>query len=53
MGIADKLKNRIFDETELPAFFMAKSRCFRPEISKLRHETGLYRVHEFNKVFID
>lgn len=48
MGIADKLKGRIFDK--LPHWFLAKSRCFRPEVSQSMIEARLYRVHEFFKV---
>uniref|UniRef100_A0AC35GXF8 Serine--tRNA ligase n=1 Tax=Panagrolaimus sp. PS1159 TaxID=55785 RepID=A0AC35GXF8_9BILA len=50
MGIADKLANRTFKESELPKLFLAESRCFRPEISKSASEAKLYRVHEFNKL---
>uniref|UniRef100_A0A914XYL2 serine--tRNA ligase n=1 Tax=Panagrolaimus superbus TaxID=310955 RepID=A0A914XYL2_9BILA len=50
MGIADKLANRTFKESELPKLFFAESRCFRPEISKSASEAKLYRVHEFNKL---
>uniref|UniRef100_A0A7E4VNR6 serine--tRNA ligase n=1 Tax=Panagrellus redivivus TaxID=6233 RepID=A0A7E4VNR6_PANRE len=50
MGIADTLANRTFHHSELPALFLAESRCFRPEISKSAAEAKLYRVHEFNKV---
>uniref|UniRef100_A0A914GYB1 serine--tRNA ligase n=1 Tax=Globodera rostochiensis TaxID=31243 RepID=A0A914GYB1_GLORO len=50
MGIAHKLKGRVFDECELPAYFMAQSRCFRPELASNQMDSGLYRVHEFNKI---
>lgn len=50
MGIAQKLQNKTFKENELPLFYTAKSRCFRPEVSNSAYDTGLYRVHEFNKV---
>ena len=50
MGIADTLKNQVFDESELPLLLLAESRCFRPEISKSATEAKLYRVHEFNKL---
>ncbi|KAI6191297.1 Seryl-tRNA synthetase [Aphelenchoides bicaudatus] len=48
MGIADKLKDQTL--TGLPRWFVAKSRCFRPEVSKTAAEAKLYRVHEFFKV---
>lgn len=35
---------------DLPKRYCALSRCYRAEISKLDKETGLYRVHYFNKV---
>uniref|UniRef100_A0A183C016 serine--tRNA ligase n=1 Tax=Globodera pallida TaxID=36090 RepID=A0A183C016_GLOPA len=50
MGIARRLKGRVFDECELPAYFMAQSRCFRPELASNQMDSGLYRVHEFNKI---
>lgn len=50
MGIADRLRDRTFRVVELPRFYTATSRCFRPEVSKSHYESGLYRVHEFNKV---
>uniref|UniRef100_A0A915DNB8 BSD domain-containing protein n=1 Tax=Ditylenchus dipsaci TaxID=166011 RepID=A0A915DNB8_9BILA len=50
MGIANTLIGRRFQEEKLPLYFMAKSRCFRPEVSDASRESGIYRVHEFNKV---
>jgi seryl-tRNA synthetase len=50
VGIAHRLRGRTFDANELPAFFCAESRCFRPEVSQAAAEHGLYRVHEFTKV---
>ncbi|CAD5219556.1 unnamed protein product [Bursaphelenchus okinawaensis] len=49
MGIAHVLRNRTFKEAR-PHWFMAKSKCYRPEISHSASEAKLYRVHEFNKV---
>lgn len=45
-----RLKGRVFEERELPAYFVAQSRCFRPEVSSGPVDSGLYRVHGFNKV---
>lgn len=50
MGIAHSLRNSVFNVNQLPKFFATQSRCFRPEVSHSSHESGLYRVHEFNKV---
>ncbi|KAI6173907.1 Seryl-tRNA synthetase [Aphelenchoides besseyi] len=50
MGIAEKLKGKTFEQNHLPAIFLARSRCFRPEISTSAAEAKLYRVHEFNKM---
>ena len=50
MSIAHTFKERVFEANELPLWILAKSRCFRPEISKGAAEKKLYRVHEFNKV---
>ncbi|KAL3113919.1 hypothetical protein niasHT_017869 [Heterodera trifolii] len=50
MGIAHRLRGRVFEEHELPAYFMAQSRCFRLEAPSNQQDTGLYRVHEFNKI---
>ena len=50
MGIAQTLEGKTFEESELPLFLVAESRCFRPEISKSASEAKLYRVHEFNKL---
>jgi hypothetical protein len=45
-----RLKGRIFDENQLPTYFLAESNCFRPEVAGGGLEGGLYRVHEFKKV---
>lgn len=50
MGIANVLKGRIYQEKELPVYYLALSRCYRPEISRGGINTGLYRVHEFDKL---
>ncbi|KAI1733133.1 tRNA synthetase class II core domain (G, h, p, S and t) domain-containing protein [Ditylenchus destructor] len=50
MGIAHNLRGKIFEERELPKFYMARSRCFRPEIAQTAKESALYRVHEFSKI---
>nr|CAD2148329.1 unnamed protein product [Meloidogyne enterolobii] len=50
MGIANQLKNRVFQQDQLPTYFLSESTCFRPEISKGGLECGLYRVHQFKKV---
>ncbi|MFH4977375.1 hypothetical protein AB6A40_004084 [Gnathostoma spinigerum] len=50
MGISDLIKNRLFKESDLPLRLTAKSRCYRPEVSKSAAEARLYRVHEFTKV---
>lgn len=52
MGIANQIKNRIFQQDQLPTYFLAESTCFRPEISCGHLECGLYRVHQFKKVEI-
>jgi len=48
MGIAHKLKGQVLDN--LPRWFLAKSRCFRHEVSNSKSEVKFYRVHEFFKV---
>ncbi|VDO36648.1 unnamed protein product [Haemonchus placei] len=50
MGISALLKNRIFQEEQLPYRLVAMSRCYRPEVSNSASEAKLYRVHEFTKV---
>nr|CAD2179022.1 unnamed protein product [Meloidogyne enterolobii] len=50
MGIANQLRNRVFQQDQLPTYFLSESTCFRPEISKGGLECGLYRVHQFKKV---
>ncbi|ETN79510.1 putative serine--tRNA ligase [Necator americanus] len=50
MGISALLREKTFDEEQLPLRIVAMSRCFRPEISNLASEAKLYRVHEFTKV---
>ncbi|KAI1292654.1 Serine--tRNA ligase, mitochondrial [Halotydeus destructor] len=35
---------------QLPKRYCAMSRCYRAETSSLKEESGLYRVHYFNKV---
>ncbi|KAI6243852.1 Seryl-tRNA synthetase [Aphelenchoides fujianensis] len=50
MGIADRLRDLVFDLDDLPVVYVAKSRCFRPEISTTSAEAKLYRVHEFTKM---
>ncbi|CAK5082187.1 unnamed protein product [Meloidogyne enterolobii] len=47
MGIANQLKNRVFQQDQLPTYFLSESTCFRPEISKGGLECGLYRVEMF------
>ncbi|XP_015792721.1 serine--tRNA ligase, chloroplastic/mitochondrial [Tetranychus urticae] len=39
-----------FNEDELPKKYCTVSRCYRAEISKVKTETGIYRVPYFSKV---
>ncbi|EPB69552.1 serine--tRNA ligase [Ancylostoma ceylanicum] len=58
MGISALLRNKTFEEEQLPLRVVAMSRntlqdeirCYRPEISNSAAEAKLYRVHEFTKV---
>ncbi|KHJ74886.1 tRNA ligase class II core domain protein [Oesophagostomum dentatum] len=50
MGISALLRNKLFDEEQLPLRVVAMSRCYRPEVSNSAVEAKLYRVHEFTKV---
>lgn len=50
MSLAGLLKNRVFDESELPLKLCAASRCFRAEVSGSEREGKLYRLHEFTKI---
>ncbi|XP_063706499.1 serine--tRNA ligase, mitochondrial [Culicoides brevitarsis] len=50
MALATFLSGKIFKKSDLPRKFMAVSRCFRAETSKITEERGIYRVHQFNKV---
>ncbi|PIO63342.1 tRNA ligase class II core domain protein [Teladorsagia circumcincta] len=50
MGISALLRDRTFQEEQLPFRFVAMSRCYRPEVSNSASEAKLYRVHEFTKV---
>ncbi|CAG0916117.1 unnamed protein product [Notodromas monacha] len=50
MGIASLLENKIVKGSELPLKFATVSRCYRAEVSDLKQEKGLYRVHQFTKV---
>ncbi|XP_066586021.1 serine--tRNA ligase, mitochondrial [Prorops nasuta] len=50
MSLAAKLMNSQFDFNQLPVKLTAVSRCYRAEISSLKEEAGIYRVHQFTKV---
>lgn len=52
MGLSSLVSGRVFEHDQLPLKLKALSRCFRPEISTNAAESKLYRVHEFNKVFL-
>ncbi|CAF0792264.1 unnamed protein product [Brachionus calyciflorus] len=49
MSLAGLLKNRVFNESELPLKLCAVSRCFRAEVSGSEREGKLFRLHEFTK----
>lgn len=50
MSLAGLLKNKVFNESELPLKLCAASRCFRAEVSGSEKEGKLYRLHEFTKI---
>ncbi|OAF68531.1 Serine--tRNA ligase, mitochondrial [Intoshia linei] len=50
IGIANYLKGQKFKKSQLPLKFATVSKCYRSEISPLKSESGLYRVHDFSKV---
>ncbi|XP_037082927.1 serine--tRNA ligase, mitochondrial-like [Pollicipes pollicipes] len=50
MALASLLAGRRLPPSRLPLRLAAVSRCFRPEVSNLEAESGLYRVHQFTKV---
>ena len=50
MGIAGLLEKTTVSAAELPLKLATVSRCYRAEVSGLKEEKGLYRVHQFTKV---
>lgn len=50
MALANMFRDECLDIGQLPQKFAAVSRCFRAEISHLKAEKGMYRVHQFTKV---
>lgn len=50
MPLAGYFLDTVMERKELPVKLAAVSRCYRAETSKLDHETGIYRVHQFTKV---
>ena len=49
--VAAMLKDRVFNEAELPLKIVAFSPCFRKEVgSHGKYTKGLFRMHQFNKV---
>lgn len=50
MSLAGLLKNKLFNESELPLKLCSSSRCFRAEVSGSEREGKLYRLHEFTKI---
>lgn len=50
MALANMYRDQCFDAAELPLRFAAVSRCHRAEVSTIKAEKGMYRVHQFTKV---
>ncbi|XP_064472927.1 serine--tRNA ligase, mitochondrial-like [Ornithodoros turicata] len=50
MALANMYRDECLDIAELPQKFAAVSRCYRAEISNIKAEKGMYRVHQFTKV---
>ncbi|XP_003747868.1 serine--tRNA ligase, mitochondrial [Galendromus occidentalis] len=50
IALANLFRDKAFENCELPLRLGAVSRCFRAEVSRLKEEKGLYRVHQFTKI---
>lgn len=50
MALAGYVSGKTFKKSDLPKKLVAVSRCFRAEISGLKEEKGIFRVHNFTKV---
>ncbi|KAF0291951.1 Serine--tRNA ligase, mitochondrial [Amphibalanus amphitrite] len=50
MALGALVAGRRLPADRLPLRLAAVSRCFRPEVSNLESEAGIYRVHQFTKV---
>ncbi|KAG0423754.1 hypothetical protein HPB47_000480 [Ixodes persulcatus] len=50
MSLANLYRDQCLTSTDLPIKMVSVSRCYRAEISSVKSEKGLFRVHAFNKV---